>query len=65
MDGTSAMLIAHTLNHAGDCRRWSIGWKWSGKWSSQDWKNAARSEIILARELRLSGLTRLTGLTDP
>ncbi len=54
LSGTTAMLVAHTLTRAGECRRHSVGWTWPGRWSAQDWKNSARSEVALARRLRLN-----------
>ena len=52
ISGTTAMLVAHILTRAAECRRNSIGWSWPGEWSAQDWKDSARSEIALARRLR-------------
>lgn len=54
LGGLTAILVAHTLTRAAECRKASVGWKWPGRWSSQDWKDSCRSEVALSRRLRLA-----------
>ena len=54
LDGLTALLVAHSLMRAAECRKASIGWTWHGRWFAQDWKDSCRSEIALARNLRLA-----------
>ena len=57
--GLTAMLVAHELERAAECRRAVSGWRWHGKWSAKDWKDSARSHVELARKLRRGGLNEL------